>query len=331
MYVLGIDGGGTKTTGVIANEQGKVFGEVTVGATNPNSVQQAAIKDELTKVQMMLRDQTGPIYSQVKSVFAGISGVGHPSAKQEMQDIIASSLDTGCEVTIDTDAITALYSGTMGEPGIVQIAGTGSISFGLNHQGNRDRVGGWGYLIGEYGSGFAVGRDGLEAAFLAHDKVKAPTEIHDHIVSHFQLDALPDSIHLIYQAKNSKELIASLSKLVVKATDNGDHVAEKIIRKNGIKIGESITSLIQKLFTEQERAGHIPVVLTGGLFNRLDLFKTSIEEVLSENHIFAQLITPKVEPVAGAIIAGLRTAGVKINKDFADHFHRSAMTFDKNK
>ncbi|MFP3490923.1 BadF/BadG/BcrA/BcrD ATPase family protein, partial [Staphylococcus sp. SIMBA_130] len=78
-------------------------------------------------------------------------------------------------VTVNIDAINALYSGTLGKPGIVQIAGTGSITFSINHDGLSDRVGGWGYLIGEMGSGFALGRDALEAAFLAHDGLGTPT------------------------------------------------------------------------------------------------------------------------------------------------------------
>lgn len=320
MYVLGIDGGGTKTEGVIASSRGEIVAKATVGASNPNSVQKSDIETELAKLIEFLRKQNNNIFPLVKRVFAGISGAEHPSARREMERIITSLLPGKVGVTVNNDAITALYSGTLGEPGIVQIAGTGSITFGLNEKGVLDRVGGWGYLIGEKGSGFALGSEGLETAFLAHDGLGEGTELYDLILDHFKVQSLPDIIQIVYHGKNTKELIASLSKIVVKAADNGDRDAKNIIRKNALHMGESISCLIRKLFAEQNRAEDIPVVLTGGLFNRLDLFRDSMEEVLIINNINARLVIPKMEPVGGAVIAAFREEDVEINKDFLKFF-----------
>src|SRR5690625_7894553 len=72
-------------------------------------------------------------------------------------------------ITVHHDAVTALYSGTLGEEGIVQIAGTGAITFGLTNAGEEMRVGGWGHLFSDHGSGYMIGRDALEKVFLAYD------------------------------------------------------------------------------------------------------------------------------------------------------------------
>lgn len=323
MYVLGIDGGGTKTIGVIANLKGEVIAKATVGPSNPNSVNKSDLRKELTTLIKELDKKSDHLFPEIKRVFAGMSGVDHPLAREEMRHIISSIMPVDVKVSIDNDGITALYSGTLGKPGVVQIAGTGSITLGLNDQGERDRVGGWGYLIGEKGSGFALGRDGLQAAFLAHDRVKDATELHQLMLNHFQVESLPDVIPLVYKGKNVKELIASLSKLVMEAADNNDVVAVKIIRKNGLQMGISIACLIEKLYTNKEQAESIPVVLTGGLFNRLDLFRANIEEVVNNNHMNAKIVVPKMSPVGGAIIAALQEEHVEIHTDFPIIFRNS--------
>ncbi|WP_449538153.1 N-acetylglucosamine kinase [Ferdinandcohnia sp. Marseille-Q9671] len=323
MFILGIDGGGTKTKGVIASETGEVLAEATVGASNPNNVKKEDLKLELGRLLETLKSQSDAVFLQIKRVYAGMSGVDHPSARKEMKQLLESLLPESIPVTVNNDAITALYSGTLGKPGIVQIAGTGSITLGLNSEGEFDRVGGWGYLLGEGGSGFAVGSEGLQSAFTAYDGLSHSTQIESLLCEHFQVQKLPDIIHTIYQAINPKELIASLSKYVFAAADNGDSVAQAIIRKNAVHIGESVSCLIEKLFTEQERKSEIPVVLAGGLFNRLDLFKEPIEGVLKRGGLHTKLVRPGIEPVGGAVIAGLLEEGVDVNSGFIERFSKN--------
>lgn len=319
MYVLGIDGGGTKTAGVIADLNGNVAAKATVGPSNPNSVDLIAIEKELAKLFEALRSQNEKAFLQIKHVFAGMSGGDHLSVRSKLNNIVTTLLpDTN--ITIHNDAITALYSGTLGKPGIVQIAGTGSITYGLNKKGELGRVGGWGYLLGEKGSGYALGNDGLKMAFLAHDGLGETTVLTDLILEHLGMPSLPDIIHTIYHTENTKEWVASLSKIVVKAADHGDNVARSIIKKHAQFMGESISCLIRRMFTED---GPIPVVLTGGLFNRVDLFQGLIEETLKKQDIDAELSIPKIKPVGGAVIAALKEENAEISNGFLDHFEIS--------
>lgn len=320
MYIIGIDGGGTKTKGVVSTETGKIIAEVTVGASNPNNVKRENLLKELGNLIDSLKKESKGAFFKVRRVYAGMSGVDHPSARKEMKKLLETLLSESIPVTVNNDAITALYSGTLGKPGVVQIAGTGSITFGLNGEGVLDRVGGWGYLLGESGSGFSVGSEGLQAAFRAHDRLGISTELTTLICDHFQAQTLPEIIHSIYNAVNPKELIASLSKLVFMAADQGDGVAQDIIRNNAIHIGEAVSCLINKHFNEKERGGEIPVVLAGGLFNRLDLLKASMEDVFRQHMIHAKLIKPQIDPVGGAVIAGLLEEEVEVNESFVEGF-----------
>ena len=319
MYVLGIDGGGTKTAGVIADSNGKVVAKATVGPSNPNSVDLISIEKELAKMFEVLRSQSEEAFLQIKHVFAGMSGGDHLSIRSKLNNIVITLLPH-TSVTIHNDAITALYSGTLGKPGIVQIAGTGSITYGLNKKGELGRVGGWGYLLGEKGSGYALGNDGLKMAFLAHDGLGEETILTELILEHLGAQSLPDIIHTVYHARNTKEWIASLSKIVVNAADHGDKVARNIIKKHAQYMGESISCLINKMFIENES---IPVVLTGGLFNRIDLFHGTIEETLKSLDINAELSIPKIEPVGGAVVAALKEEKAEIPNSFLHHFEIS--------
>src|SRR5699024_2233398 len=130
----------------------------------------------------------------------GISGTGHPRARQTVHQALSETMPSARSMAVDNDAIIALYSGTLGQPGIVQISGTGSITYGINHDGERDRVGGWGHFIGEKGSGFRLGSDALQAAFVANDPAGSATMLEESIRHFFRKQSLPDIIPEIYPA-----------------------------------------------------------------------------------------------------------------------------------
>lgn len=320
MYVLGIDGGGTKTTGVIVNQSGEVLTEITVGGTNLNSKDRVDVEKELVKLMNELKDRNHHIFSQLTSVFAGMSGAGNKSNQNDLTRILEPLLPQTANLVVDNDAITALYSGTLGEPGIVQIAGTGAITYGINQEGKRSRVGGWGHYFSDEGSGYAIGRDGLKAAFMAYDGMEQSTQISDLLLSYFQVKDLPDLISDIYQDVNPKEKIASLSKIVVAAADEDDAVASHIITENAVHLGQSIVTLARNLFPIKGHTETIPIVLTGGLFNRLDLFKKTIETILLHHRINANLMIPSVLPVGGAVMAALKTAEIHFDESFLTTF-----------
>lgn len=328
-YVLGIDGGGTKTTGMIVDEEGTICAEATVGASNPNSVGKEDLISLFTDLITTLENEHAASFKQLTHVFAGISGAGHGTAQQQILDVLQKVLPTSLPIKIDNDAIIALYSGTLGLPGIVQIAGTGSITYGVNEEGHRGRIGGWGHLVGEKGSGYAIGHAGLQAAFSAHDGLEKPTQLHHDIRDYFNVATLSDAIPKIYQVKNPKETIASLSRVVMVAADKGDVIAQEIIHQNGTFIGKSIVALTKKLFPYTPQDETIPVVLVGGLFNRLDLFQHSIEEVIDHEKRQIKLVIPHLSPAGGSVVAALRAEGIEVDKQFSLH-SKSVNTKEKD-
>lgn len=320
MYVLGIDGGGTKTVGVVAKINGQTIAEATVGPTNPNSVKAVTVKENLLALIQDLMRRDEQTFHKVKHVFAGMSGTGHETTRKKIADLIYEIMPHKSKVTVDTDALIALYSGTLGKPGIVQISGTGSITFGINEKKQRDRVGGWGYLIGEKGSGYAIGNDALNIAFSVHDGYNFSTELYERLLTMFNTASLPDIIPYIYGADNPREKIASLSREVMLAADNDDEMAKKIIRHHGQYMGESIGLLASKLFFNDQT---IPIVLAGGLFNRMDLLEDSISKILMKANIHTNIILPEISPVGGAVVAAFKTENMTITPKFTALFNRA--------
>lgn len=317
MYVLGIDGGGTKTKGVIADEFGVVYASETVGATNQNGVEIQLVEKELSALFASLKKQNNEAFIKLHTVFAGMSGVDRPEAKKVMEALLSRFFPNHVNIIIDNDGVNALYSGTLGVPGIVQIAGTGSITFGINANGERERAGGWGYLIDDEGSGYDIGRAALNAVFKAYDGRGPKTTLTKRILEHFNVAEPPDLIQYIYEVGKARMAIAPLSKYVSEAADENDAVANQIIKMAGTKIANAISGLSGKLFPDH--VGPVPVVVVGGVFSRADLLIPIIQSKLQDMNRNVQIVQPKLAPVFGAVIAGFISANQNIETAFAEN------------
>ncbi|MEH7273360.1 N-acetylglucosamine kinase, partial [Neobacillus vireti] len=272
---------------------------------------------ELLNLITSLKLQNESAFSKLSVVFAGMSGVDRLEARSFMEKSISKLVPNGTKVVVDIDGVNALYSGTYGAPGIVQIAGTGSITFGMNANGDRGRAGGWGYLIDDEGGGYDLGKEALHAIFKEYDGRGKKTILTESILKHFNVSLPPELIQTIYQVGKAREVISPLSRYVAEAADQQDEVAKEIIHHAGRKIGNSIGSLAQQLFHSDET---VPVVLVGGVFNRSDLFLPAIESVLKDQKVHTNLIKPKLPPVGGAVIKALQCKNVSIQEGFEAAF-----------
>lgn len=332
--VLGIDGGGTKTTGVIARANGEVLAQASVGATNPNSVGLDKVHEEFGSLFKKLQEIDDKAYRQVKHIFAGIAGASHPETAKEIARILQSIFvkmqdndtkitphEEDVRVTVTHDAVSALYSGTLGKEGIVQIAGTGAVAFGMTKDGKEGRVGGWGHLFSDHGSGYSLGRDALEKVFLSYDGHPVDTMLTKKVLAHFDVKKEPDIIRAVYHQGEEKTKIAELSKIVFDAAELGDVVAKDIVAKNGEALGKTIHLLIDKLFSDKlQQHGKIIVVLVGGLFHRFDLLKEYIAKGLGAQEKTVVFNLPKIPPVGGSVVGALKAEQIEVEEDFVSTF-----------
>ena len=200
------------------------------------------------------------------AVFAGLAGGMSGSNAVQLQSTL-SALGFGFSAC-GSDVENVLELCLRGRDGIAVIAGTGCVAFAQKN-GERYRVGGWGYLIDSGGSGYHIGRDALEAAFRCLDGRGVETELVSMFENAYQ-KPLAEAVPSI--CRGGKKEIASLAPLVFEAYSRGDAVAMEIVRKNVFAVAELIERAAACIDVKDP-----PVYLCGGLANRADVIRPILE------------------------------------------------------
>ncbi|MGY0692106.1 N-acetylglucosamine kinase [Virgibacillus sp. FSP13] len=321
-YVIGIDGGGTNTRAVLADLGGKIYATAFAGSTNPNTVSQQVLMNTFARIMGELENEAPRQYEQVMTIFAGISGSSGELAKEKVKQIIHHIVSERITVIVETDAMNALYSGTYGEYGMVQIAGTGSVTYGMNQFRKQGRVGGWGYLVGDEGSGYTIGQQGIADSLKSYDGRGQGTVLLEMLYDYFQVTNGEQLISHVYSSSNPKNEISSVAKLVFEAYKRKDVIAEKIINDASDDLIVCVTTLYKKLFKNER----VKLVLCGGVFSDLDILPSLIKSGLKNHTNMVNVVIPTIPPVGGSIIAAYIAAGEKINKNT---IHRLQTNFNK--
>ncbi|MFC4023910.1 N-acetylglucosamine kinase [Oceanobacillus longus] len=296
-FVLGIDGGGTKTVAAIADRNGDILAQTRTGSTNPNATSKQELEKIFRGLFSVLEEQLPDSFQKITHLFAGIAGAGNKANQIFLKEMIKRFVPATTSVVVEPDTINALYSGTYGKPGIVQISGTGSITYGIDSSLKHARVGGWGYLLGDEGSGYDIGRQGMMAVLKAYDGRGIDTDMSQKMFTFFKVDNGQDLIQKIYTSPRPKNEISALSKIVIQSYHKQDPVAEGIIANVIEEITCSIETLYKKLFSEHDK---VRVVLCGGVFSEKTISEL-IKKSLSKNP-HTTVVLPDMPPVGGSII-----------------------------
>lgn len=318
MYVLGIDGGGTRTTGIVADECGNVYMHVIAGRSNPNTLQQTEFEEVICGLARELKRQNEAIFNQLSVCFAGIAGVGESGRDKEVAALLGRELPAGTTVTVRNDAFNALYSGTLGGPGIVQIAGTGAVTLGINEKGEVARSGGWGYLFDDEGSGFYLGNEALKAVFRSFDNRGQATSLTDRITDFLVVENVPDIIGKVYGKEHPRSVVAPLARLVLQEAQADDEVAKEIVESACEKMMHSIEACHDRLFDKNDSTA---IVLSGGVFTDYELFEQKFSELSRQSIPNAIFRSTQVPPVGGAVLAGLAERHMAVHSGFSSRLN----------
>ncbi len=201
------------------------------------------------------------------------------------------------------DAEIALSGATEGEPGIVMIAGTGSMAFGRNSEGRTARAGGWGYLVGDEGGGFDISRRALRAALQFEEGWGPATSLHRELLTRTGAASANDLLHRCY-ASISRYEFAALAPLVNECAEAGDQVAEHILVNAARALRSYVQGVHRNVFAASEP---VRVSYIGGVFKSAKLrkaFSSYVHEWLG-----CDTVSPRLSPAAGAVIEALRMDG----------------------
>jgi N-acetylglucosamine kinase-like BadF-type ATPase len=298
--VLGVDGGGSKTRAVVADGVGEVLGEGLAGPSNPLRVgvveAVGAIRDAVDKACA----KAGVRRVEIAAAEVGLAGVKRADIRERMRAAVA---ELGVKtVEVVTDADIALYGATEGKPGLVIIAGTGSICCGINGRGRRACAGGWGPVAGDEGSGSWIARRALQAIARATDGRGRKTSLVEAACEYFNVSAADDLSTAVYAPNVTNTRIAGFSRRVVGAAKKRDQLAREIVEEAGRELAQAAAAVIRKLKMERER---FQVAHVGGVFAAGGLILDPLAEELARVAPRAFLAPPVLAPAeAAARMAG---------------------------
>ena len=307
-YFIGIDGGGTKTDGILMQENGQVLARLAGGAANMQVVGIERVCDEIKRLVDGLTARAGLTGGENIHLFAGLAGAGRPEDRQaliaRLAEIIAAT-----KISVNSDAIAALYGAFPSGAGMILIAGTGSICYGKDRRDRHYRAGGWGYLLGDEGSGYFIGQQAIVAALKSADGRGETTVLKQRIEAAFSLDSIEKIISPLYSGQISRADVAALALVVFEAARNGDHAALHIIEKAGLDLGELIVGLARQAGLEQQR---VTVALIGSVFLQKETLIPDIQKTAEKVVAAVEFIAPRFSPAVGAALIAMRGEKVKI-------------------
>jgi N-acetylglucosamine kinase-like BadF-type ATPase len=294
-YYLGVDGGGTKTAGVLIDAAGTVRAQLRTASTNLHAVGAALARQRLLTLTDALLAQAQVPVTELAGVGLAMSGVGRPAEQREVTGWIQEHFPAAA-CFVDNDAVAALAAATGGELfGIVVISGTGMIVVGIDRAGRRQRAGGWGPLIGEPGGGFALGVAALNAVAEAADALGPPTLLTAVLLDQLGLANPADLVGWAY-ADVSWARFAGLAPLVVQCAQAGDAVSNAILDQAADALCQRILAVMTRL---DLATTSFPCVLTGGNLAPGPLAERLIAR-LCQSAPHAQVMRPRVDAAVGA-------------------------------
>jgi len=301
-YVIGIDGGGTKTLGAIAGEDGKVLAHFEVGSTNPHSNPMDVVRANLKELAENLLGQVDAQAADVKAICLGMAGVDRPEDKPMVKNLVNEFLPEADVLPVN-DGVIALTGGALRPFGIIVISGTGSIAFGINENGERVRAGGWGHILGDEGSGYTIALRGLREIMRSHDGRTPKTRLQDLMLGHLNLERPDQLLGWIRDIQANKAQIAALSRLVHQAANEGDETANRILSEEAEELAEIVEAVSKKLFAAENH--DYEVIVAGGNLRKADGFFGMFTAALAKRLPQITVTRPRSEPVDGAVILAL--------------------------
>lgn len=296
MYLVGVDTGGTKSKCIVLDQEFRLLGSATSG---PGNYHVAGVDGARENVETAIRRALDEAGVETSERLVGGFGMGTLDTPEDRR-IITEFLDDISFVDeryVENDVVTAHYATTAGESGITVVAGTGAMAYGTGDDGTAGRSSGWGWLIGDEGSGFDAARRGLQAATKAYDGRGEDTALVEAATDYFDLEDFETVFDEVYEGLDHPKNIASFAERVAAAARDGDEVAREIIADAADELAVAATAVEQELtFDPPVRVGCV------GGFGTADVVAERFEAAVRERIPDVEFLTPVAHPVVGCVV-----------------------------
>ncbi len=297
-FLIGIDGGGTKTHAVLTNLHGEKLFECFAGPSNFLILGTEKVSATILELINLCKDHLNISYKEISAVLLGTTGAGRrPDAElleNDFQTYLNSKNISIRNFRVESDARIALEGAFSGKPGSILIAGTGSIMFGKDKDGNIHRVGGFGRYIGDEGSGYSIGRKVLTAIAKSFDGRGEKTILSELIAKKFGIASSEKLITEVY--KNNFD-IASSTPLVLQAAEMEDKIAIQIIESETDELILHIKAMKNKIKEEV-----LSIAFIGGILSGKNVYSDLFTKKINEQIPNCRVKLPDHPPEYGAIL-----------------------------
>lgn len=305
-YIMGLDGGGTKTVCAIADTDGNIIGYGRGGPANTHFVKweigissfDKAIQETLVSANLGAKPALDAIC------------IGSPTPKDVYLPVLEKQIVFRGSLITAGEARAALASAHTQPWGLVIVAGTGSFAWLKTRDGREHIIGGWGALLGDEGSAYWIGREGIKAAIRAHDHRGPETTLTQAIMDVLELSDLRQLIWEVYRGNlKYRHQVAALSPVVAAEAAEGDIVARDILHRAAYELSLLATSCATALNAQHEV---LPCVLSGGVFAAEELIIKPLEAFLQESLPNVTILPNRAPQIVGSCAIALSELGIKL-------------------
>lgn len=297
IYYLGVDGGGSKTTAVVYDEKGNFVCKATGESINYYSVGIENARQAMADIISRLSQK------KFDCAVIGMSALNDRASDEETERFCGGIIESN-KIIMDSDLFVALEAMNCDGECAFVISGTGSMAVCRNENGDISHAGGFGYIIGDEGSGYAIAIGAIKTAIRAAENIVVPTMLTEKCLAYFSAETVYDLIDIFYEKTVSRKDVAAFAKEVLTCAESGDVTAHEILRNEAQLLSQTVLSLIK------DKKADIPVGLWGGIFQHNTIFRNYFCGFLKEKG-FTDVKLLDFTPETGAILACYRLTNTK--------------------
>ncbi len=298
-YILGIDGGATKTLAAVLDLGERTLHLGYAGPSNEDAVgTRLAVKAILDATDQAL---TGAniAHAQLAAAVVAVAGTDTASIDRHLHDTRADHW------IVVNDVVSAWATATGAQPGVGAISGTGSNVFGVGADGRTWRAGGWGHLLGDEGSGYWLGAQSIVAALHDRDGSGPETALSDAALEFFRTPSIEALAASVYTTPLTKGEVAAFAVQTSRLAHSGDVVARELFARAAALLAEQILAVI----ANTGLSGEFPIGLIGSAFRAGEVFVAPLTQAIHALAPAARVFPVEMAPVGGSLLLGMRACG----------------------
>lgn len=307
---LGIDGGGTRTRSLLVSETGDILGRSVSG---PSNVQQVSMENLHGNLQELLNQTFLDLPDEVEYISScfGLAGAASAKNKDEIRDILVSLTPVPTESPVLTsDAHIALIGALANRPGLMLIAGTGSICLGRDANGQTHRTGGWGPAYDDLGSGSWIGQQAMQATFQESDGRRPTGPWQRNVLKRLRCNSIEELLCKVKTGEIANPQVAALAPMVIQLAQTGVDSADEILERSVQELVRAVTVTYRK-----SRLDTAPLVLVGGLLEKSEVFRNRLITALGIAEPKIQIQKSLMSPIVGAVVVACKKSNDGLPKE----------------